>query len=52
MIVVDPEEKKSKKCLLCHGDPQCVHFCPNGALKFVPWDEAIKLYKEHWESHI
>jgi Fe-S-cluster-containing dehydrogenase component len=52
MIVVDPEEKKSKKCLLCHGDPQCVRYCPNGALKFVPWDEAIRLYKEHWESHI
>jgi Fe-S-cluster-containing dehydrogenase component len=52
MAVVDPEEKKSKKCVLCGGDPQCVKYCPNGALTFVPWDEVVKKYKSHWLGHI
>jgi Fe-S-cluster-containing dehydrogenase component len=30
------------KCELCGGDPQCVRFCPTGALKFMPKKEA------HW----
>jgi Fe-S-cluster-containing dehydrogenase component len=49
MATLDPESQKSKKCLLCHGDPQCVRYCPNGALSFIPWDEAVKLYKAHWD---
>lgn len=52
MATLDPEEKKSKKCVLCYGDPQCARYCPNGAIKFVPWDEAIKQYKAHWETHV
>jgi Fe-S-cluster-containing dehydrogenase component len=52
MATLDPEEQKSKKCLLCHGDPECARYCPNGAIKFMPWGEAIKLYKSHWETHI
>lgn len=51
MATLDPEEKVSKKCVLCYGDPQCARFCPNGALSFVPWDEAVKQYKAHWETH-
>ena len=52
MATVDPEKSKSTKCVLCYGDPQCAKFCPNGALKFVPWDEAVKQYKAHWETHV
>jgi carbon-monoxide dehydrogenase iron sulfur subunit len=32
----DPVKKQSFKCQLCDGDPQCVKFCPNEALKFLP----------------
>jgi Fe-S-cluster-containing dehydrogenase component len=34
-IAFDAEKKKALKCHLCNGDPQCVKWCPNGALKFV-----------------
>ncbi len=29
-----------QKCDLCGGDPQCVKFCPTGALLYVPAEEA------------
>ena len=32
----DSSRKKVFKCQLCDGDPQCVKFCPNEALKFLP----------------
>lgn len=51
MATVDPETKKSTKCVLCYGDPQCAKGCPNGAIKFVAWEEAVKQYKTHWETH-
>jgi len=28
------------KCDLCGGEPQCVPFCPTGALQYVPAEEA------------
>ena len=31
-IRLDEEEEMSLKCDLCDGDPQCVKFCPTGAL--------------------
>ncbi|MGB6065714.1 MAG: 4Fe-4S dicluster domain-containing protein [Desulfomonilaceae bacterium] len=31
----DPEKGKAFKCHLCFGDPQCVKFCPSGALRVV-----------------
>jgi Fe-S-cluster-containing hydrogenase component 2 len=31
----DPEKEKAFKCHLCFGDPQCVKFCPFGALKIA-----------------
>jgi len=34
-ITVDPVEGEVIKCDLCGGDPQCVAFCPTGALEFV-----------------
>jgi len=33
-IAFDKEKNKALKCHLCNGDPQCVKWCPNGALKF------------------
>ena len=34
----------SIKCDLCHNDPQCVKACTAGALKFIPREEARKIY--------
>jgi protein NrfC len=31
----DPEKEKAFKCHLCFGDPQCVKFCPLGALSMA-----------------
>jgi Fe-S-cluster-containing dehydrogenase component len=46
MAVVDPETKKSAKCLLCNGHPACAENCPNGAIRFYSWADCVKLYKE------
>lgn len=35
MVWVDPDLKKSVKCDLCGGDPQCAAICPTGALSYV-----------------
>lgn len=34
VIVFSELEQKAVKCELCHGDPQCVLFCPTQALEF------------------
>jgi carbon-monoxide dehydrogenase iron sulfur subunit len=34
----DPVDKNMVKCDLCGGEPQCVNFCPTGALCFVSPD--------------
>ncbi|MDM8515535.1 4Fe-4S dicluster domain-containing protein [Desulfobacterales bacterium HSG16] len=39
MIHVDPDLKKSVKCDLCKGNPQCVKACPTGALELVRVEE-------------
>ena len=31
-----------QKCDLCGGDPRCVPFCPTGAIRYVPADEAAR----------
>ncbi len=28
------------KCDLCEGDPECVKYCPYGAIEYLPVDEA------------
>lgn len=33
-IAFDRVKNKAFKCHLCNGDPQCVKWCPNGALRF------------------
>ena len=34
-ILYDPDNRRVIKCDLCGGDPQCVRFCPTGALQFL-----------------
>jgi Fe-S-cluster-containing hydrogenase component 2 len=33
-VALDQTKKKAYKCDLCGGDPQCVKWCSNGALKY------------------
>ena len=40
------ERKKTYKCDLCDGDPECVKFCSPGALKFLPRSEGVRRLKE------
>ena len=35
---MDPVSKVAVRCDLCDGDPQCVKFCPTGALEYVRAD--------------
>ncbi len=37
MPTVNPATKKSSKCDLCAGKPECVRACPTGALRYVKW---------------
>jgi len=39
-IKVHPTEKHVLICDLCDGDPQCVKYCPEGALLYVEQEEA------------
>ena len=38
----DPEYDVCIKCHLCHGDPQCVKFCPYGALHYKTSETGLK----------
>ena len=31
----------AEKCDLCDGDPQCVKFCPRGALRFIDSERSV-----------
>lgn len=42
-IRFDQENNVAVKCDLCSGDPQCVRWCPNGALKYITLSEFRKL---------
>jgi Fe-S-cluster-containing dehydrogenase component len=46
-IIFDIEKKVAIKCDLCDGDPQCVKWCPNGALKYISLSEFRKLGSKH-----
>jgi carbon-monoxide dehydrogenase iron sulfur subunit len=35
-VLYDANKKRVMKCEFCDGDPQCVRFCPTGALQFLP----------------
>jgi Fe-S-cluster-containing dehydrogenase component len=39
VITVNPTTKKSSKCYLCDGSPECARACPTGALKYVAWTD-------------
>jgi Fe-S-cluster-containing hydrogenase component 2 len=32
---MDPQKEELVKCDLCGGQPQCVEWCPTGAIRFV-----------------
>lgn len=40
-VTYNRTRKKASKCDMCSGTPQCVEFCPNGALDYVPADSEI-----------
>ena len=39
-LIVDPDKKVVAVCDLCEGEPKCVEFCPEEALKIVYDDET------------
>lgn len=43
MTSFDKETKKATKCDLCGGDPQCVKWCPSGAMQYEPWLDRTKV---------
>ena len=44
-IAFSPLEKVAIKCELCDGNPECVLFCPTGALEWKEADTAM-IYKK------
>jgi len=40
MIKINPGASRPTKCDLCNGEPQCVIYCPTGALSFVEMEEV------------
>lgn len=47
-LTIDPESKKTIKCDLCNGDPQCVEYCPTKAIDYVKATRAT--YKKRKEA--
>lgn len=46
VIIFDEQERRpTGMCTLCGGDPQCVKYCPYGALHFVKGKVKRKFYK-------
>ncbi len=41
-ILFHPEKKICMKCDLCDGAPECVKWCPNGALRLMPHSEFVE----------
>ena len=35
MVLFDRKKKVARKCDLCDGDPECVKYCPTGALEKI-----------------
>ena len=52
-IGIDTEKKIMIKCDLCGGNPQCVKWCPRGALCYVrPEIANLSKQRSMFESHI
>jgi carbon-monoxide dehydrogenase iron sulfur subunit len=45
-ITINPEKDTVMMCDLCEGDPQCVEWCPEGALDLVTREEFDKNLRE------
>jgi Fe-S-cluster-containing dehydrogenase component len=41
-ILFHPDKKIHVKCDLCSGGPECVKWCPNGAIRFVSRTELVE----------
>lgn len=39
----DPEKDVCIKCHLCWGDPNCVKYCPTGALRFEKSEKGLRI---------
>lgn len=46
-IIFHPDKKVYVKCDLCMGAPECVKWCPNGALKYVKYSEFVEKGKRY-----
>ncbi len=41
-ILFHPEKERHMKCDLCAGAPECVKWCPNGAIRYVGRTELVE----------
>ena len=48
----DPVESRILKCDLCGGDPECVKYCPSGALKYVDASRATMERKRAYAARL
>ena len=44
-VSLDKDREKAVKCDLCEGEPECVDFCPSGALRYIRADELDMINK-------
>ncbi|QDE30600.1 4Fe-4S dicluster domain-containing protein [Shewanella polaris] len=47
VITIDSLTRKSLKCDLCEGAPNCAQVCPTGAIKFYTWEDAVAAVEQH-----
>ena len=51
-ISIDPVSNVSFKCELCEGDPECVKYCENEALTYVPLDKLDSSMKRNKSENL
>jgi Fe-S-cluster-containing hydrogenase component 2 len=49
-VSYDTSSKRVAKCDTCGGSPECVAFCPNGALEFAEDDAQVRTRKKAFAS--
>jgi Fe-S-cluster-containing dehydrogenase component len=47
VITIDKITRKSLKCDLCEGSPNCAQVCPTGAIQFYTWEDAVTAVEQH-----